>query len=101
MDELPEGVSLPPFEARPHIRSASAMLSRSAGDGDEGLLGHRSSELPAFPDLWSFPGGGVSRVDRKSAESHPEWLTEMGENRLSVFTLLREMLEEVGISPDG
>ncbi|MDP6213027.1 MAG: MBL fold metallo-hydrolase [Candidatus Thalassarchaeaceae archaeon] len=101
MDELPEGVELPPLEARAHIPSASVMLSRVGGDGYEILMGHRSSQLPAFPDLWSFPGGGVSRVDRKSAETHPEWLTEMGEKRLSVFTLLREMAEEVGISPDG
>ena len=101
MDEMPEGFSLPPLEARAHIPSASVMLSRKAGDGHEVLMGHRSSELPAFPDLWSFPGGGVSRVDRESAESHPEWLSEIGEARLSVFTLLREMVEEVGISPDG
>jgi len=101
MDELPEGVSLPPVEARAHIPSASVMLSRVSEGGYEVLMGHRSSELPAFPDLWSFPGGGVSRVDRKSAESHPEWFSEMGEDRLSVFTLLREMVEEVGISPDG
>ena len=101
MDELPEGLSLPPFEARPHIPSASVMLSRVRERGYEVLMGHRSSELPAFPDLWSFPGGGVSRVDRESAESHPEWLSEIGEARLSVFTLLREMVEEVGISPDG
>ncbi len=101
MDELPEGLSLPPFEARPHIPSASVMLSRVREEGYEVLMGHRSSELPAFPDLWSFPGGGVSRVDRESAESHPEWLSEIGEARLSVFTLLREMVEEVGISPDG
>jgi len=101
MDELPEGFSLPPLEARAHIPSASVMLSREVGDGHEVLMGHRSSELPAFPDLWSFPGGGVSRVDRESAESHPEWLSEIGEARLSVFTLLREMVEEVGISPDG
>ena len=101
MDELPRGLSLPPFEARPHIPSASVMLSRVREEGYEVLMGHRSSELPAFPDLWSFPGGGVSRVDRESAESHPEWLSEIGEARLSVFTLLREMVEEVGISPDG
>ena len=78
MDELPEGVSLPPVEARAHIPSASVMLSRVSEGGYEVLMGHRSSELPAFPDLWSFPGGGVSRVDRKSAESHPEWFSEMG-----------------------
>jgi|TARA_B100001996_G_scaffold153_1_gene161 glyoxylase-like metal-dependent hydrolase (beta-lactamase superfamily II)/8-oxo-dGTP pyrophosphatase MutT (NUDIX family) len=101
MDEMPEGFSLPSLEARAHIPSASVMLSREAGDGHEVLMGHRSSELPAFPDLWSFPGGGVSRVDRRASERHPEWFSEMGEDRLSVFTLLREMVEEVGISPDG
>ncbi|HJM24577.1 MAG TPA: NUDIX domain-containing protein, partial [Candidatus Thalassarchaeaceae archaeon] len=101
MDEMPEGVTLPPFESRPHVPSASAMLSRAVGDGYEVLMGHRSSELPAFPDLWSFPGGGVSRVDRKAADSHPEWLSEMGKDRLFAFTLLREMVEEVGITPDG
>ena len=101
MDELPEGLEIPEFESRPHIPSASVMLSRASGDGHEILLGHRSSELPAFPDLWSFPGGGVSRVDRKAAESHPEWLANRMEDRLSVFTLLREMVEEVGITPDG
>jgi len=101
MDEVPEGLSIPHLEERPHIQSASVMLSRVGEDGHEILMGHRSSQLPAFPDLWSFPGGGVSRVDRKSAETHPEWLSDMGEDRLSVFTLLREMLEEVGITPDG
>ena len=101
MDELPEGLSLPPTESRAHIPSASVMLSRVSDEGYEVLMGHRSSELPAFPDLWSFPGGGVSRMDRKTAEIHPEWLAGMGDNRLSVFTLLREMVEEVGISPDG
>ena len=77
------------------------MLSREAEGGHEVLMGHRISELPAFPDLWSFPGGGVSRVDRKAAETHQEWLSERGEDRLAAFTLLREMVEEVGISPDG
>tara|TARA_Y100001968_G_scaffold314159_1_gene339182 strand:+ start:62 stop:1603 length:1542 start_codon:yes stop_codon:yes gene_type:complete len=101
MDELPEGLSIPPLEARAYIPSASVMLSREADDGHEVLMGHRSSELPAFPDLWSFPGGGVSRVDRRAAERQPEWLSEMGEDRISAFTLLREMVEEVGISPDG
>ena len=65
MDELPEGLSIPPLEARAYIPSASVMLSREADDGHEVLMGHRSSELPAFPDLWSFPGGGVSRVDKE------------------------------------
>ena len=101
MDELPEGAEIPELESRPHIPSASVMLSRKSGDGHEVLLGHRSPELPAFPDLWSFPGGGVSRVDRFSADTHPEWLADRASDRLSVFTLLREMVEEVGITPDG
>ena len=101
MDELPEGVDIAKLESRPHIPSASVMLSRVSGDGHEILLGHRSPELPAFPDLWSFPGGGVSRVDRKAADSHPEWLADRTGDRLSVFTLLREMLEEIGVTPDG
>ena len=101
MDELPEGVDIPELESRPHIPSASVMLSRVSGDGHEVLLGHRSPELPAFPDLWSFPGGGVSRVDRKAADTHPEWLADRTGDRLSVFTLLREMLEEIGVTPDG
>lgn len=101
MDELPEGVEIPKTETRALVYSASVMLSRVSGDGHEVLMGHRSPELPAFPDLWSFPGGGVSRVDRKAAETHPEWLTDRTGDRLSVFTLLREMLEETGIAPDG
>jgi len=101
VDELPGGLDLPPLEVRPYVPSASVMLSREAVDGYEVLMGHRISELPAFPDLWSFPGGGVSRVDRRTADSHPEWLAERGADRLSAFTLLREMIEEVGITPDG
>ncbi len=101
MDELPEGFSLPQsIESEPR-KSASVMLSRVSGSRHEILMAHRISELPAFPELWSFPGGGVSRVDRKAAEQRPEWLTDYGSNRLQVFTLLREMVEEVGISPDG
>lgn len=101
MDELPEGLSLPNAEPLPPRPSASVMLSRTSVSGHEILMGHRISELPAFPDLWSFPGGGVSRVDKKAAEAHPEWLSERGGDRLAAFTLLREMVEEVGISPDG
>tara|TARA_B100000287_G_scaffold432750_1_gene492774 strand:- start:666 stop:2216 length:1551 start_codon:yes stop_codon:yes gene_type:complete len=101
MDESPEGYSPPFMEQAPPRESASVMISRISGSGHEVLMGHRSSELPAFPDLWSFPGGGVSRVDREAADKHPDWLADRGEDRLAAFTLLREMVEEVGISPDG
>ena len=101
MDELPEGVSIPNSIVSGPRKSASVMLSRVSGSNHEILMAHRISELPAFPDLWSFPGGGVSRVDRKAAEEHPDWFQNRTEDRLQVFTLLREMVEEVGISPDG
>ena len=80
--------------------SASVILSRERDSGHEILLGHRVSELPAFPDVWSFPGGAISRVDRAVAESHPEWLLDR-DDRVSVFALLREMVEELGVVPDG
>ena len=64
------------------------------------LLCHRVSEVPSFPDFWAFPGGGISRVDREAAEDNPSWFSER-EDRESLIALLREMLEEVGIAPDG
>ena len=101
MDETPDGLILQKSEPIPPRSSASVMLSRNSDSGHEVLMGHRSPELPAFPDLWSFPGGGISRVDRKSAMDYPQLLAERGSDRLAAFTLLREMVEEVGISPDG
>ena len=64
------------------------------------LLCHRVSEVPSFPDFWAFPGGGISRVDREAAEDNPSWFSER-EDRESLIALLREMLEEVGVAPDG
>ncbi|HIC50562.1 MAG: hypothetical protein CXX69_03715 [Candidatus Thalassarchaeum betae] len=101
MGELPDGVELPRSEEGAPRPSASVMLSRERLGGHEILLGHRVSELPTFPDLWSFPGGGISRADRHAAPAHPEWLSERGGDRLAAFALLREMVEEVGIAPDG
>ena len=101
MDEAPEGFRPPRVMPSQPRSSASVMLSRVSGSGHEILMGKRSPELPAFPDLWSFPGGGVSSVDRKSAEVHPDWLPNKKKDRVATFTLLREMVEEIGISPDG
>ena len=100
MGELPEGMEMPKSERAPPRPSASVILSRERQGGHEILLGHRVSELPAFPDVWSFPGGAISRVDRAVAESHPEWLQDR-HDRVSVFALLREMVEELGVVPDG
>lgn len=100
MAELPEGVELPSAQiARPRP-SAAAVLSRGAGEKREILLCHRVSEVPSFPDFWAFPGGGVSRVDRAAAEANPDWFAERDDG-ISLIALLREMVEEVGIAPDG
>ena len=101
MGELPEGMEMPKSEITTPHPSASVILSRERSGGHEILLGHRVSELPAFPDVWAFPGGGISRVDRAAAESHPEWLSDRGADRVSTFALLREMVEELGVAPDG
>ena len=100
MSELPEGVELPSAEVAKPRPSAAAVISRNSGQEMEILLCHRVSEVPSFPDFWAFPGGGISRVDREAAEDNPSWFSER-EDRESLIALLREMLEEVGIAPDG
>ena len=68
MSELPKGLALPRANTSNIVRSASVILSRERGTGHEILLGHRVSELASFPDYWSFPGGGISSVDKISAQ---------------------------------
>ena len=70
-------------------------------DGHEILLGHRVPELVSFPDYWAFPGGGICEEDRHSAEVLRGKLGVEGKYELACFALLREMVEEVGLSPDG
>ena len=83
-------------EPRPPRPSASVMLRR----GEEILVCHRVSSVPAFPDYWAFPGGGVSRVDQAVLSSHPEWFPQRDEDeRAALVALFREMVEEVGIAP--
>ena len=100
MSELPDGVELPSAEVAKPRPSAAAVISRNSGQKMEILLCHRVSEVPSFPDFWAFPGGGISRVDREAAKDNPSWFSER-EDRESLIALLREMLEEVGIAPDG
>ena len=100
MGELPEGVDLPVASVAIPRPSASLIISRLNSGKEEILLCHRVSEVPAFPDFWAFPGGGVSRVDRRVAEENPSWLAHT-EDPVSTITLLRELVEEVGFSPDG
>ena len=84
--------------AKPHAPrpSASVMLRK----GDEILVCHRVSSVPSFPDYWAFPGGGVSRADRAVLDSHPEWFEGRDDDeRAALVALMREMVEEVGITP--
>ena len=67
--------------------------------GEEILVCHRVSAVPAFPDYWAFPGGGVSRVDQAALASNPAWFPERDEDeRAALVALLREMVEEVGLT---
>ena len=100
MGELPEGVELPYAKVATPRPSASLIVSRINSGKEEILLCHRVSEVPAFPDFWAFPGGGVSRVDKKLAEEEPDWFAHIND-AVSTITLLRELVEEVGFSPNG
>ena len=100
MAELPEGVELPTASIATPRPSAAVVLSRETQNGLEILLCHRVAEVPAFPDFWAFPGGGVSRVDRTAADAHPKWFAGR-QDRVSLITLLREMVEEIGIADGG
>ena len=74
--------------------------SRMNGNIGEILLCHRVSEVPSFPDFWAFPGGGVSRTDRRVSDENPKWLANT-QDPVTSITLLRELVEEIGFSPDG
>ena len=100
MDELPEGVELPKANVATPRPSASLIVSRTNGNIGEILLCHRVSEVPSFPDFWAFPGGGVSRTDRRVSEENPKWLANT-QDPVTSITLLRELVEEIGFSPDG
>ena len=100
MDELPEGVVLPKANVAIPRPSASLIVSRMNGNIGEILLCHRVSEVPSFPDFWAFPGGGVSRTDRRTSDENPKWLANT-QDPVTSITLLRELVEEIGFSPDG
>ena len=100
MGETPKGFVMPLTSVSEPRLSASAVISRNMNNFDEILLGHRVSEMPSFPDFWSFPGGGISRVDIKFGEDNPSFLDDKGQDRIAAISLLRELVEEVGFTPD-
>ena len=100
MGETPSGFVIPKTQVSKPRLSASAVLSRVVNNSDEILLGHRVSEMPSFPDFWSFPGGGISKIDEKVGELYPNLLAEKGKDRVASIALLRELVEEIGLTPN-
>ena len=98
MSEVPVGYELPrvsPAEPKP---SVSAVITRAGAEGVELLLCHRVSEMPSFPDFWSFPGGGIKECDRGAADAMEQLA---GEEGAALAGLMRELVEEVGLAPSG
>ena len=96
MSELPDGVKLAAVERRAPRPTATMTMTRDGPEGVEVLLGLRSSTMAAFPAYWAFPGGGLSRVDTAAVEQL-EGLD--GPEAAAVACILREMSEELGLSP--
>jgi len=94
MSEVPDGVEMGSVsrEIRP---SATLMITRDGADGVEVLLGRRAESMPAFPEYWAFPGGGLSRVDKLAVEEL-EQLT--GPNAAAFAAIMREIVEELGFA---
>ncbi|HJM44657.1 MAG TPA: MBL fold metallo-hydrolase [Candidatus Poseidoniaceae archaeon] len=94
MSEVPSGLKLesPP---QPSIRdSASLMLTRYKNNKIEVLLGKRAKTMKAFPNYWSFPGGGLSRKDIESSKIL-KLTDDFAEMKICI---VRELCEELGLT---
>ena len=92
MSEVPTGLSLGNLERRAPRPSATLMVTRDGEEGVEVLLGRRAETMPAFPEYWAFPGGGISRCDRESVE-------QLSHLNLAQAAMFRELVEELGLAP--
>ena len=101
MSEVPEGVNLPAFARKPPRPTVTLTLTRDGPDGVEVLLGRRAESMRAFPGYWAFPGGGISRVDIEASRVLKGKLEVNDSYEEACFALLREMVEEIGVSPGG
>ena len=97
MSEVPDGVEMG-VASRKIRPSATLMITRDGIDGVEVLLGRRSESMPAFPEYWAFPGGGLSRVDKLAVEELDQ-LT--GTNAAAIAAIMREVVEELGFACDN
>ena len=98
MSEIPPEWNLP--EAKPVKPKESASIMITNGDLSidcKVMLGHRVTDLPAFPNYWSFPGGGISKIDREATVA----LDGFDEDDAAYIGILRELVEEVGWTISG
>ncbi len=97
MSEVPDGVEMG-VASRKIRPSATLMITRDGIDGVEVLLGRRAQSMPAFPEYWAFPGGGLSRVDKLAVEE----LDQLnGTNAAAIAAIMREVVEELGFACDN
>tara|TARA_B100001113_G_scaffold95771_1_gene76745 strand:+ start:12312 stop:13727 length:1416 start_codon:yes stop_codon:yes gene_type:complete len=61
------------------------------------LMGLRHPDVPAFPEFWAFPGGGVSKEDIEYARKGSVQGDDI-QSMESLVTLFREVVEETGLS---
>ncbi len=93
MSEIPPDWNLPEVKPVKPKESASIMITNGDRSIDcKVMLGHRVTDLPAFPNYWSFPGGGISKIDREAAIA----LDGFNEDDAAYIGILRELVEEVG-----
>ncbi len=95
MSEVPSGLNFAAVSPVPIRDSASLMLTRSNNGDIEILLGKRSKSMRAFPNFWSFPGGGLSRKDIYSATKLNLDSDEHGAMKICI---VRELCEELGLT---
>jgi len=95
VSEVPSGLNVTPVNPAPIRDSASLMLTRFNNGELEILLGKRSKSMRAFPNFWSFPGGGLSRKDIESASK----LNLANDNHGAMkICIIRELCEELGLT---
>ena len=95
MSEVPSGLNFSPVSPAPIRDSASLMLTRINNNEIEILLGKRAESMRAFPNFWSFPGGGLSRKDLEAA---PKLNLGNDKHAAMKICIVRELCEELGLT---
>ena len=95
MSEVPSGLNFSTVSPVPIRDSASLMLTRKNNNEIEILLGKRAKSMRAFPNFWSFPGGGLSRKD---LEATTKLNLEYNEHAAMKICIVRELCEELGLT---